>query len=76
MKVKVEPGTSAQLSVYYKSGQSTAKYLGWETADENGYIEWEWNVGFNTTPGTWLFVVETADGQRMEVPFTVVARSG
>lgn len=76
VKVKVEPGTSAQLSVYYKSGQSTAKYLGWETADENGYIEWEWNVGFNTTPGTWLFVVETADGQRMEVPFTVVARSG
>ncbi|MGV2788036.1 pilus assembly protein, partial [Clostridium perfringens] len=36
----------------------------------------EWNVGFNTTPGTWLFVVETADGQRIEVPFTVVARSG
>ncbi|MGG4340896.1 TadE family protein [Paenibacillus lautus] len=76
VKVKVKPGSSAQLSVYYKSGQSTAKYLGWETADENGYIEWEWNVGFNTTPGTWLFVVETADGQRIEVPFTVVARSG
>jgi hypothetical protein len=76
VKVKVEPGASAQLSVYYKSGQSTAKYLGWKTADSNGYIDWEWNVGFNTTPGTWLFVVETADGQRIEVPFTVVARSG
>ncbi|WP_254777987.1 TadE/TadG family type IV pilus assembly protein [Paenibacillus sp. cl141a] len=76
VKVKVEAGASAQLSVYYKSGQSTAKYLGWKTADDNGYIEWEWNVGFNTTPGTWLFVVETADGQRIEVPFTVVARSG
>ncbi|MFB4325583.1 pilus assembly protein [Priestia sp. BR_2] len=76
VKVKVEPGASAQLSVYYKSGQSTAKYLGWKTADDNGYIDWEWNVGFNTTPGTWLFVVETADGQRIEVPFTVVARSG
>lgn len=75
VKVKVEPGSSAQLSVYYKSGQSTAKYLGWKTADENGYIDWEWNVGFNTTPGTWLFVVETTDGERIEVPFTVVARS-
>ncbi|WP_245640140.1 TadE/TadG family type IV pilus assembly protein [Paenibacillus dakarensis] len=74
VKVKVEPGTSAQMSVYYKSGKSTAKYLGWKTADENGYIEWEWNVGFNTTPGTWPFVIETADGERMEVMFTVVER--
>lgn len=75
VKAKVEPGMAAQLSVYYKSGKSTAKYLGWKTADENGYIEWEWNVGFNTTPGTWPFVIETEDGQRLEVMFTVVARS-
>lgn len=74
VKVKVEPGMEANLSVYYKSGQSTAKYLGWKTADEHGYIEWEWNVGFNTTPGTWPFVVETRNGERMEVMFTVVAR--
>ncbi|GAB6926914.1 hypothetical protein JCM10914A_08970 [Paenibacillus sp. JCM 10914] len=76
VKVKVEPGMQAQLSVFYKSGQSTAKYLGWKVADDQGYIEWEWNVGFNTTPGTWLFVVETADGERLEVPFTVVGRDG
>ncbi|NMO95798.1 pilus assembly protein [Paenibacillus lemnae] len=75
VKVKVDPGVSAQLSVYYKSGKSSAKYLGWHTADSEGYIEWEWNVGFNTTPGTWPFVIETADGQRMEVMFTVVERS-
>ncbi|WP_330164044.1 TadE family protein [Paenibacillus campinasensis] len=74
VRAKIEPGMEAQLSVYYKSGKSTAKYLGWKTADENGYIEWEWNVGFNTTPGTWPFVVETADGQRLEVMFTVVPR--
>lgn len=74
VKVKMEPGASAQLSVYYKTGKSTAKYLGWKTADENGYIEWEWNVGFNTTPGTWPFIIETADGERMEVMFTVVER--
>lgn len=74
VRVKVPPGMEANLSVFYKSGQSTAKYLGWKTADDQGYIEWEWNVGFNTTPGTWTFVVETRDGERMEVMFTVVAR--
>lgn len=74
VKVKVEPGASANMSVYYKTGKSTAKYLGWKTADENGYIEWEWNVGFNTTPGTWPFIIETADGERMEVMFTVIER--
>ena len=74
VRVKVEPGTSAQLSVYYKSGKSTAKYLGWKTADENGHIEWEWNVGFNTTPGTWPFVVETAGGEQLEVMFDVLPR--
>lgn len=74
VRAKIAPGASAQLSVFYKSGQSTAKYLGWKTADENGYIEWEWNVGFNTTPGTWPFVIETAQGERLEVMFTVVER--
>lgn len=74
VKVKTEPGTAAQLSVYYKTGKSTAKYLGWKTADEDGFIEWEWNVGFNTTPGTWPFIIETAEGEQMEVMFTVIER--
>ncbi|GIP29472.1 hypothetical protein J23TS9_46020 [Paenibacillus sp. J23TS9] len=72
VRIKIEPGTSANLSVFYKSGQSTAKYLGEKQADSAGYIEWEWFVGPNTTPGTWPFVVTTADGQRTEVMFTVV----
>lgn len=74
VRAKISPGMSAQMSVFYKSGKSTAKYLGWKTADENGYIEWEWNVGFNTTPGSWPFVIETAEGERLEVTFTVVER--
>ncbi|WP_234032674.1 TadE/TadG family type IV pilus assembly protein [Paenibacillus faecalis] len=74
VRVKLQPGASANLSVYYKTGKSTAKYLGWKTADANGYIEWEWNVGFNTTSGTWPLVIETADGERMEVMFTVIER--
>lgn len=74
VKVKVPPNSNAHLSVFYKSGESTAKYLGWSRADADGYIEWEWSVGPNTTPGTWSFVVKTEDGQSMEVMFTVVDR--
>lgn len=72
VKVKVAPDARAQLSVFYKTGQSTAKYLGWSQADGEGYIEWEWFVGTNTTPGTWPFIITTEDGQRVEVMFTVV----
>ena len=72
VRVKIEPGASANLSVFYKSGQSTAKYLGNQQADSEGYIEWEWFVGTNTTPGTWPFVITTSDGKRTEVMFTVV----
>lgn len=72
IKVKVPPGASANLSVFYKTGQSTAKYLGWKQADENGVIEWEWKIGVNTTPGTWPFVIALADGTSIEATFTVV----
>ncbi|MCP3744443.1 TadE/TadG family type IV pilus assembly protein [Paenibacillus sp. A3M_27_13] len=71
IKAKVEPGTNANLSVLYKSGQSTAQHLGWTSANADGIIEWNWFVGTNTTPGQWSFVIETEDGQRIEVPFTV-----
>ncbi|MFS8214307.1 TadE/TadG family type IV pilus assembly protein [Paenibacillus polymyxa] len=71
IKAKVEPGTTANLSVLYKSGQSTAQHLGWTSANADGIIEWNWFVGTNTTPGQWSFVIETEDGQRIEVPFTV-----
>ncbi|QSF45996.1 TadE/TadG family type IV pilus assembly protein [Paenibacillus tianjinensis] len=72
IRVKVPPGASANLSIYYKSGQSTAKYLGWKQADEAGYIEWEWKIGVNTTPGSWPFVITLDDGTSLEATFTVV----
>lgn len=72
VKVKVAPHATAQLSVFYKTGQSSAKHLGWSQADGEGFIEWEWFVGTNTTPGTWPFIITTEDGQRVEVMFTVV----
>lgn len=72
IRVKVPPGASANLAIFYKSGQSTAKYLGWKQADEAGYIEWEWKIGVNTTPGSWPFVITLEDGTSLEATFTVV----
>ncbi|NUU78686.1 pilus assembly protein [Paenibacillus xylanilyticus] len=74
IKVKLEPGATANLTIFYKSGESTAKHIGWATADENGVIEWNWFVGTRTTEGTWTFVVETADGVKTETEFNVASR--
>lgn len=76
IRIKVEPAdTPVSLTIFYNSGRSTAKYLGWKQADENGVIVWEWNVGGNTTPGSWpTFVLETEDGQKVEGTFYVADR--
>ncbi|MDO7907299.1 pilus assembly protein [Paenibacillus sp. JX-17] len=75
IKVRIPPGSSANLSVLYKSGSSTAKHIGWAAADAEGILEWNWFVGTKTTPGQWAFIVETADGSRIEVPFEVAESS-
>ncbi|OMC66746.1 hypothetical protein BK121_19160 [Paenibacillus odorifer] len=72
VRARIPPNASASLSVFYKSGGSTAKYLGWKQADADGYIEWEWKIGVNTTPGSWPFVIQLDDGRSVEVMFTVV----
>ena len=74
IKVQVEPGSTANLTIFYKSGESSAKHIGWAAADENGVIEWTWFVGTRTTEGTWSFVVETAEGATTETSFTVASR--
>ncbi|WP_410513878.1 TadE/TadG family type IV pilus assembly protein [Paenibacillus sp. BR2-3] len=72
IRAKIPPNASANLTIFYKSGKSSAKYLGWKQADENGYIEWEWKIGVNTTPGSWPFTIQTEDGKSIEVTFDVV----
>lgn len=73
IQARIAPGKSAKLTVYYKSGVSLAKYLGEAQADEDGYVDWNWLVGGNTTPGTWTFVIETDDGLRETMSFEVVS---
>ncbi|MEK4509492.1 pilus assembly protein [Paenibacillus sp. FSL K6-2524] len=73
VSAKIEPFTTAKLTVYYKSGTSKAKYLGEATADASGIVDWEWLVGGNTTPGTWTIVLETQEGLRTTEVFDVVS---
>ncbi|WCR26752.1 pilus assembly protein [Paenibacillus thiaminolyticus] len=68
---KVEPNERVELIVYYKSGKSQAKHVGWATADADGLVKWEWHVSGNTTSGTWRLAVKTEDGRSAERAFEV-----
>jgi beta-lactamase superfamily II metal-dependent hydrolase len=54
---KTAPGATCGITVYYKSGSSTAQGLYSKTADANGSVSWTWKVGTRTTPGSWRIVV-------------------
>ena len=56
------PGAYCTITVYYKSGPSTASGLGAKTADSDGNVSWTWKVGTRTTPGTYRIVVTAALG--------------
>ncbi|MFS0723443.1 hypothetical protein [Paenibacillus sp. 1P07SE] len=72
LSVRTDPGAAVVLAVQYKSGSSKARHLGEATADENGYVEWEWHVSGNTTPGTWELSVTGPDGRQVGMHFDVV----
>ena len=55
--VRGQPDTAYDITVYYKSGASTAKGLYEKTSDASGLVSWTWRVGSRTTPGTWAIVI-------------------
>ncbi len=57
--VRSKAGVRCAITVYYKSGPSTAKGLGPKTAGSDARCAWTWKVGTATTPGTWRIVVTT-----------------
>jgi hypothetical protein len=59
---KIAPGAACDITVYYKSGPSTAQGLYPKTADNNGSVSWTWMVGTRTTPGSWRIVVTATLG--------------
>ena len=69
------PGANCDITVYYKSGPSTASGLSPKISDSHGTVSWTWKVGANTTPGSWRIVVSvTLNGQTVtqETSFTVI----
>lgn len=74
LTAKTAPGAKCAITVYYKSGPSTAQGLVPKAADAGGNVSWTWKVGTNTTPGTWRIVVTASkDGSTVtkETTFTV-----
>lgn len=63
-------GATCTITVYYKSGPSSASGLGSKQADSSGRVSWTWTVGTNTTPGTYRIVVAVG-GINTETTFTV-----
>ncbi|GIQ67479.1 hypothetical protein DUZ99_08535 [Xylanibacillus composti] len=70
LTARVRPGAKAEIDVIYKSGSSRAKGLEEKTADENGLVSWTWQVGSNTSAGTWSIVVRS-EGESVRTTFEV-----
>jgi competence protein ComEC len=57
LQAKTAPGADCTITVYYKSGPSSAAGLDPKQSDGGGNVSWSWKVGTRTTPGTWSIVV-------------------
>ena len=66
-----KPNTKYTITVYYKSGASTAEGLEPKTSDANGNVSWTWKIGGRTSPGTYRLVI-AGDGESIERQFTVI----
>ena len=65
------PGVEYDIAVFYKSGESSAKGLENQVADETGIVTWVWHVGGRTAAGTFRIVI-TGGGVTQTIYFTVV----
>lgn len=71
LTAKAKPHEKVELVIFYKSGKSQARHIGWAEADADGNISWLWHVSGNTTSGTWRLVMKTGDGRSAERQFIV-----
>ncbi|EST12239.1 hypothetical protein [Sporolactobacillus laevolacticus] len=56
--IKGKKNVQGYATVYYKSGTSRSKTLGYQKSNNQGLVTWRWKVGTNTTPGTWKVYVK------------------
>ena len=59
------------LSIRYAAGYGTAAGLGERTADGEGYVDWSWRVGSNTTIGDWPVTI-SGNGESLRFYLSIV----
>ena len=67
---RVVPRRLCKITVYYKSGPSTAQGL-YPKRPRNGRVSWTWKVGTRTTPGRWPIRVACGTAGSFRTSFVV-----
>ena len=57
LKIRGEPMTDYNITVYYDSGKSTEKGLETKESDSGGKVTWQWKVSENVAPGSHKIVI-------------------
>lgn len=70
VSIKGKPNTTYYITVYYKSGPSSAEGLEAKVSDENGYASWSWKIGPKTSSGNFTITV-SGGGESETVHFTI-----
>jgi hypothetical protein len=68
LTVNVSPRATCSITVYYKSGPSSAQGL---YPKRGTRISWTWKVGTRTTPGRWPIVVRCGGAGSLRTSFVV-----
>jgi hypothetical protein len=66
----VSPTRRCSITVYYKSGPSTAQGL-YAKTPKAGRVSWTWKVGTRTTPGRWAITVSCGSAGTLHTSFLV-----
>lgn len=69
--IKGKPNTQYSITVYYKSGKSTAKGLESKISNSDGVVSWTWHIGGKTQSGDKGIVIN-GGGQTLKLSFTIV----
>jgi hypothetical protein len=67
---RVVPSRTCSITVYYKSGPSTAQGL-YPKRPRLGRVSWTWKVGTRTTPGRWPIRVSCGSAGAFRTSFVV-----
>jgi hypothetical protein len=67
---RVVPSRLCSITVYYKSGASTARGL-YAKRPSGGRVSWTWKVGTRTTPGRWPIRVACGSAGSFRTSFVV-----